>query len=528
LTLGLLALGVRPAVAQPTVLITGVESAFPSTYSPPQDSFNVSRTADGGISVHVSTPLGPTAPFGLAHDMSFSSGDGQPLAAGEYLSATHYPAPFNGLRVQVWDVSPVRGDCLGLTGRFLVRDVSYATDGTVLRLAVDLEYHCMDASQGEMWVLRYNSSVPNDHFPGDTARYSITIVSPPHGIVTGTGVSCGGGHTVCTMTFATATSATLTAIPDSGYVFMGWTGGCAGASTTVVNVNTVKECGATFATDIPSEPRTSLVLDGAVGHRVLNGRTVIYSPANSRWSTVHGDIANGDLVRLSVWGLAFPSNIQWALSFRAPPGTPLRVGRYTNAIDPSDLQPGKPGLSVTSACPVYMVGGVAIKETGDFVINQIEFNTDGSLRAFAADFEHHCVNGFTMELDPAIRGTVYYNATLGMVPCSTPDPFAFLGGGICYNGGWLPPGMSLPSTGGNPPPPPQPPPPPAGCTTPDPFTALGGGTCFNGGWLPPGMPTPGGGSNPPPPPTGCTIPDPFVSLGGGTCRNGGWLPPGMG
>jgi hypothetical protein len=39
------------------------------------------------------------------------------------------------------------------------------------------------------------------------------------------------------------------------------------------------------------------------------------------------------------------------------------------------------------------------------------------------------------------------------------------------------------------PPPSTPPPPPAptGCTTPDPFVVLGGGTCYNGGWLPPGM-----------------------------------------
>jgi hypothetical protein len=70
--------------------------------------------------------------------------------------------------------------------------------------------------------------------------------------------------------------------------------------------------------------------------------------------------------------------------------------------------------------------------------------------------------------------------------------------------------------------------------------ALGGGTCYNGGWLPPGMPIPGGDSPTPAPapapetvtPTapsaeGCQTPDPFVALGGGTCFNGDWLPPGM-
>jgi hypothetical protein len=97
------------------------------------------------------------------------------------------------------------------------------------------------------------------------------------------------------------------------------------------------------------------------------------------------------------------------------------------------------------------------------------------------------------------------------VTCAGPDPFVALGGGTCSNGGWLPPGM--------------PPAPPSQCTIPDPFVSLGGGTCVNGGWLPPGMATPA----PPaaPAPSGCSIPDPFVSLGGGICRNGGWIPRGL-
>ena len=96
--------------------------------------------------------------------------------------------------------------------------------------------------------------------------------------------------------------------------------------------------------------------------------------------------------------------------------------------------------------------------------------------------------------------------------CVTVDPFTALGGGTCYNGGWLPPGIPVPA------------PPtivPGGCVAPDPFVILGGGTCVNGGWLPPGIPPP-----PPPVPGGCTTPDPFVAIGGGVCFNGGWRPRG--
>jgi endonuclease/exonuclease/phosphatase family metal-dependent hydrolase len=115
--------------------------------------------------------------------------------------------------------------------------------------------------------------------------------------------------------------------------------------------------------------------------------------------------------------------------------------------------------------------------------------------------------------------------------CLTPDPFTALGGGTCYNGGWLPPGMRIPSGRRVTTPSPAPAASSA-CATPDPFAALGGGTCYNGGWLPPGMPVPSGrgATTPlraPVAPSGCTTPDPFAALGGGSCHNGGWLPPGM-
>jgi glucose/arabinose dehydrogenase len=224
----------------------------------------------------------------------------------------------------------------------------------------------------------------------------------------------------------------------------------------------------------------------------------------------------------------------------------------------------------------------------DFVrarVWSVRFAIDAGGAPYAYDLQDH-----TFELGPAsdaivsfgedANGELYTVSLLGGVyrlamassgpssdpGCSTPDPFASLGGGTCVNGGWLPPGVTPPAPStpppanpapSNPPPPnptptpPAPPPaptptqpapstpPPAntGCTTPDPFVSMGGGTCYNGGWLPPGLapPAPPQPSTPPPstPPPGpppastCSTPDPFASLGGGTCYNGGWLPPGI-
>jgi len=170
-----------------------------------------------------------------------------------------------------------------------------------------------------------------------------------------------------------------------------------------------------------------------------------------------------------------------------------------------------------------------------------------------ASFDHVAIVGVTTPPPPPPSSVVTVSSSTPSVSvssCTTPDPFAAMGGGTCYNGGWLPPGMAIPSSASSSQPAPAPTPSSpsttsAGCVTPDPFAAMGGGTCYNGGWLPPGMaiPTATAPSATAPPaaaPTalraststitssaGCATPDPFAAMGGGTCYNGGWLPPGM-
>jgi hypothetical protein len=115
--------------------------------------------------------------------------------------------------------------------------------------------------------------------------------------------------------------------------------------------------------------------------------------------------------------------------------------------------------------------------------------------------------------------------------CSTPDPFVAMGGGVCINGGWYPPGSApAPAPAPAPTPAPTPPPPPSGgCTTPNPFASMGAGVCVNGGWqfgspAAPSAPTPAPAPTLPTAPSsgGCTTPNPFASMGMGLCVNGGW------
>lgn len=70
-----------------------------------------------------------------------------------------------------------------------------------------------------------------------------TVTSAPSGI------NCG---TVCTFTFTSGTSVTLTATPVIGSTFGGWSGGgCGGAGACVVNVSGDQTVTATFNVGIP-------------------------------------------------------------------------------------------------------------------------------------------------------------------------------------------------------------------------------------------------------------------------------------
>ena len=61
--------------------------------------------------------------------------------------------------------------------------------------------------------------------------YALTITPvPAGGTVTGNGLACGTGGAVCEVTFGSATTASLTAAPDTGYVFAGWGGACSGTT----------------------------------------------------------------------------------------------------------------------------------------------------------------------------------------------------------------------------------------------------------------------------------------------------------
>ena len=155
--------------------------------------------------------------------------------------------------------------------------------------------------------------------------------------VTGAGLNCGTAPASCQADVTAPTNVSVTATPDSGYVFVGWTGACHGGETISFRVNTVRTCAPTFEPAGAPGARALLRMVSQPGESVLQGRTEVYSLANSSWSVFAYN--NPGSVTFSVAGLVDGEETQWYVNFRARSGDPLVPGTYVNASSSGSTQP---------------------------------------------------------------------------------------------------------------------------------------------------------------------------------------------
>jgi hypothetical protein len=120
------------------------------------------------------------------------------------------------------------------------------------------------------------------------------------------------------------------------------------------------------------------------------------------WSEVDGVFSVTSSASMpNVASFSFNGANWWNLSFAGPSGEKLKPGAYENTTRyPFNSELGN-GLDVSGD------GRGCNTSTGRFDILEIEYNTNGDISSFAADFEQHCEGG-----EPALFGAFRFNSAV--------------------------------------------------------------------------------------------------------------------
>ena len=121
------------------------------TLTPSDGTFSASRNPRNGVNL-VFAPQGMPGDFWF---LEFAARGNVRLVVGVYGSAAMYPtAPLTAL-----SVSGAGHSCGAITGRYVVLEAVYRTDGSVERFAADFEQHCNDTLPALFGAIRYNSTI---------------------------------------------------------------------------------------------------------------------------------------------------------------------------------------------------------------------------------------------------------------------------------------------------------------------------------------------------------------------------------
>jgi FG-GAP-like repeat len=262
--------------------------------------------------------------------------------------------------------------CSGSTGRFVVLEAEYGSDGSVLSFAADFEQHCTNQDPGLFGAIRYHSSISSlVPFAGEYPRYGLTLTAPLHGAIDGDGLVCGLGGTACLSSHAVPATATLHARAEAGYVFAGWTGECSGGPHTWVRMKMQVRCSAAFVPVAPDGPRTLGVIS-TIPLVPTDWDPVVVSPPNSEWRvTPWGQGA----FKLDIIAIDRTSTVTQSYVVYPPSGQTFKTGvTYTAQATPGATHAGF--VSTAADC-----AGVT------FAFRDWEAGSGGAPARFAMDYE---------------------------------------------------------------------------------------------------------------------------------------------
>ena len=263
--------------------------------------------------------------------------------------------------------------------------------------------------------------------------FTLSLDTAVNGYVIGPGIDCGAGRSDCFEVFAGPTTILLSAVPNPGYVFLGWAGlDCIGAETIVVLVNRPKVCRPVFnaspegpGVEVPNYASNVAFLDLPFG-------TGDVTPPGGRSQLVFAP-PYGQVVPV----FATTNAVVFRIDHPALTNTTVRLTAAQNeSLSPGLFEPTT-GSLFTLVEPLLHVtynNLACTSHGGRFRIYEITF-AGPTLSAFSADFEVACPNG------GIATGSIRYNAARasllpfdGVYPSSTLTLHVTLGGYVTSTG----------------------------------------------------------------------------------------------
>ncbi|HYM42000.1 MAG TPA: hypothetical protein VET46_04440 [Steroidobacteraceae bacterium] len=349
--------------------------------------WSVTNTTPSSVSISVISDMD-----GLG--MTFSAPVGQTLHVGNYEGAQNAlaAAPVRpGMLIE----APGRA-CDTIIGRFVIREIAFATSGTLTRFAADALQYC-DGGSALNIAVRYQSSIPvtvtaptaaaggdQDVLERSAVALDGRNTMPGTGNITSWQWTQVSGPPV-TLTNATTSAASFSAPKVAATETLGFqltvTSDNGGQSTDTANITIHKK----------TDPRTFASLNSAVGDYIGGGQSYSLTPADGLFFSPSAvQIVNNDAIRLDYNG----GPETWSFGM-ASSGAPLTPGTY--AVDTSVGPPEMAVSHIDRGCDVTR---------GSFTIYDIAY-ANGVLQRAAFDFTQWCDAS-----TGSLQGQVRFNTAL--------------------------------------------------------------------------------------------------------------------
>src|SRR5882672_3041827 len=374
-------------------------------FTPADGTFSLSKSSTAVI-MSFNTP-----DYGQYWTVSFNSSAAVKVGKGQY-EAAHATSFLPSARPGI-DIYGDGRACGNLVGRFLVSDFSLAADGTLARLAIDFEQHCLSFAEPALYgSFRYNSSVSQVSRLGisavgalkgnagtSDALATVALSIPSANPVTVQYATTDGTALQGTDYLASAGSVTFPAGTTSQTVVVPILGDRLARGNKTFKLSLKAPTGALLGTAFgsvlirdPNVGMNALAVSSQTGEWVGQGKQYLISPSDAIFTAS----ASANVVQISVnnWQL-------WSTNFAGPSTTRLKPGEYVNAESYPFQPAGTPGIAVYGE-------GRGCTSFGNFDVLKAGYSSTGSLQSFSADFEQHC-REFP---SPALFGSIRFHSLL--------------------------------------------------------------------------------------------------------------------